>query len=555
MKKSVFIAAIALFSNYASALKEVNWTIPDGNLMAVYECHKEAKKTELMRIYDSGQYEHLLYEVKGEGKEYVKRNLGSFYVKGKKITFNAPSFKSFNGKFKIGTYFRRLDLYYTAADMRNVQAHPPGYYLKDPAYWKPFFMTLETDVIVYNREAQDEIDFQSLLDYLLEGKESETDKIDAIESFIVRSIAYDYEGAKTEQPANDQYDAAAILAGPNRIAICGGYANMLMFFAEMAGIEIHEVIGHTRYDFSELSILKGYHAWNKILIDGGYELHDLTWADAGDVLNYTWINVEPTVLIGTHFPDVADDQLLAVPVSQEAFLHTACVAPYAPDAKLSHSPIHATEFVHNELRMTFAKGTRVALFTIDDAVLHRAMPYETVRKHTQLVMTPMMDYRTKIVGDSIVFTLPLISFMNVLQVEVNDLYVIRFLAVNGTEEQLLRHYAESSNAEHYEHYLKGILASIKLRDYNQLKLIAGESKSVFFDEQGKFKLKPSFKESIEQWDGSISEPIVLQNSVFEEQANGGMKERKWSSYHIEIPHGLKFTLERENGQYRIASIE
>ena len=137
----------------------------------------------------------------------------------------------------------------------------------------------------------------------------------------------------------------------------------------------------------------------------------------------------------------------------------------------------------------------------------------------------------------------------------NDAYSIKFIAVNGTEKELLRTYAETPDNEHYENYLKGILASIKLKDYEQLKLIAGSKNALFFDTKGQFKMKDTFRQTIENWDGTISELVVLENSAFEKNQDGELTERKWSSYFVEIPHGLKFTLEMVDGHYTVASIE
>jgi hypothetical protein len=57
------------------------------------------------------------------------------------------------------------------------------------------------------------------------------------------------------------------------------------------------------------------------------------------------------------------------------------------------------------------------------------------------------------------------------------------------------------------------------------------------------------------WDGSISELYEQENISNEKDVEGGLVQKMWSSYIVEIPSGLKFTLDMVEGKYSIASIE
>ena len=46
--------------------------------------------------------------------------------------------------------------------------------------------------------------------------------------------------------------------------------------------------------------------------------------------------------------------------------------------------------------------------------------------------------------------------------------------------------------EHYEREIKGLLASIKLKYYEQLKTLTGEDNVMFYDQNGNFNMDPSF---------------------------------------------------------------
>ena len=87
MKTVLFVSVCLALHGVISAKEKIDWSVPAGNIESAFPCKHSAKQTEFIRIYSSGIYEHLLFDVKAEGKEYVKRNLGKFVRRGKKITF------------------------------------------------------------------------------------------------------------------------------------------------------------------------------------------------------------------------------------------------------------------------------------------------------------------------------------------------------------------------------------------------------------------------------------------------------------------------------------
>jgi hypothetical protein len=556
MKKEMLMGVLLVLNVQANAKSEVNWTLPEGKITAVFECSKQAKRTEIVRIYNSGQYEHLLYETKGGGSEYVERNLGVYSKKGIKIVFNTPTFKEFSGKFKYGMFYLSDGLYGKRLDARLKKEESILYASSDdPNNLKPLFIGLKSDVIVKNRESAEQVDFEALVNYLTEGVESDSAKVAMIEQFIARSIEYDIVGFQTEQYANDQYDIASILAGTNRIAVCSGYSYVLSYLCEIAGVEIHEVTGYTRGGVSELSKLNGYHVWNKILVDGQFELHDLTWADMGDYADGSWLNVRPEMLVLSHFPDCLQDQLLETPLSQAVFLNTACIVPFVKDVNLKNSPIAAQIFTVKDLKLTFQKDAKVIIYKTDGDAMFEPKSFESIGTIKERILFPVSDHKVSTEGDSSTYIIDLRSFLNVFYVEVDESYLIMFVGVRGTENDLLHYYAENADHEHYEKYLRGLLSAIKLKDYDRLRALAGNDNSLFFDNKGNFKMNRSFLETIEAWDGTMSELYVLDNMAMEEDESGSAVQKNWSSYYVEIPHGLKFTLDWVDGKYSVASIE
>lgn len=261
------------------------------------------------------------------------------------------------------------------------------------------------------------------------------------------------------------------------------------------------------------------------------------------------------MMVLTHFPDRLQDQLLESPLSQSDFLSTACIVPFIKNTEMKHSPIAAQVFVDKELKFTIHKNAKVSIYSADNDAMFESKSFERFGTITERILFPVSSHSITTVGDSSTYVIDLRSFLNVFYVEVDDSYMMMFVAVKGTEKDLLHFYTETANQENYEKYLRGLLASIKLKDYDRLKALAGKDNTLFFDSKGNFKMKESFVETIEAWDGTMSELYVLDNMAIKEDETGTVAQKNWSSYYVEIPHGLKFTLDRVDGLYSIASIE
>jgi hypothetical protein len=246
---------------------------------------------------------------------------------------------------------------------------------------------------------------------------------------------------------------------------------------------------------------------------------------------------------------------LEKPVIQSAYLNSACLLAYAEDAEIAHTFIPATLFFDRKLNLTFAKDAKVSFYRIDDDVLNMNKSFEKIRIEKELYLYPVSNYSCDKSGDSAIYHFDISSFITVFYVEVNDAYTLKFVIVNGGEKDLLQYYAAQTNDVNYDQYLKGILAAIKIKDYEQLKKIAGDDSNIFFDKNGDLNLSQSVLRSIENWDGSLSDLDEMTNKTIEKDADGKEKEQIWKSYYTEIPNGLKFTLLLQDGRYSVASIE
>ena len=151
------------------------------------------------------------------------------------------------------------------------------------------------------------------------------EKVTFIHDFIASLLCYDYDGVYvhfTEVP--DDYPSVL----RRRKAKCAGYANLFHEICNRADIVCEIVGGYARgLGWSpEDNVKERNHSWNMVLINGEWYLVDCTW-DSGRESNdirdvkceHTWLFAKPTEFINTHLPTKDEFQLIAKPVSPEAF--------------------------------------------------------------------------------------------------------------------------------------------------------------------------------------------------------------------------------------------
>lgn len=127
-----------------------------------------------------------------------------------------------------------------------------------------------------------------ILDDLGVDAMTDTQKVQAINNYIVDHVEYDY--AALELGLDDyepgELDIARSLEGAvfDGLVVCVGYAMMFVTMANEAGLEAMYVTGMVTGSMSG-------HAWNKVKIDGEWKAVDPTWNDNGTGSNpYLLIN-------------------------------------------------------------------------------------------------------------------------------------------------------------------------------------------------------------------------------------------------------------------------
>ncbi|MDR1914483.1 MAG: hypothetical protein LBQ68_08400 [Clostridiales bacterium] len=121
------------------------------------------------------------------------------------------------------------------------------------------------------------------------------EKEKAIHDYLVNSVSYD----GSEQPARASHTPYGALI--DRVAVCNGYSDSFKLFMDALGIECDIVYGEVKTNNGNQK-----HAWNRVKIDGGYYLVDVTWdePESGfpEYISYDYFNVTDDQMNRDHIP-------------------------------------------------------------------------------------------------------------------------------------------------------------------------------------------------------------------------------------------------------------
>jgi len=183
-----------------------------------------------------------------------------------------------------------------------------------------------------------------LANYLTAKYDDNASKSYAISYWIAHNIKYDYKGFKNNRTQSYSMEKAL----KKRKALCEEYSDLYREMCEFIGIQAFTVGGYTKdFDFLENdTVYNSNHAWNITLINDNWQLSDHTFAAGKLALRRqplkhfryrlfgiyykpkfyfkqeydpNWIDVNPSCMIQSHFPELQMFQLLQNPVSVYEF--------------------------------------------------------------------------------------------------------------------------------------------------------------------------------------------------------------------------------------------
>ncbi len=168
---------------------------------------------------------------------------------------------------------------------------------------------------------------QELKTHLGNQMSSDSAKILAYYQWITENIKYDEEVKFSLVDDRKKQTNGEVLK--RRRAICGEYAQLFKSLCELDSIEVHIVSGYARQrPFSKLVLNEPDHAWNVVLLNGEWQLLDLTWSAAAVQNPQTfssskqYLLPEPDDFILSHLPSLPFWQLLDCPVPAQVFEHS-----------------------------------------------------------------------------------------------------------------------------------------------------------------------------------------------------------------------------------------
>lgn len=357
MKKSILSFVMALFVAQLVHSAE-KWELPKATLRSVYMPQSKTGKIELIRLYSDKTFEHLIYEPTGYSKNNPAKEL-KFHLS--KVEINKGTYSLESGSLKLMPLEKEFssalyDKTYFIENSRVYESRWKSIFKKDQfllksvskaKYDMPFFMDPYSHLIVTNEDVAERIDLSLVVNYLVKNITDQKEKLHQLVSFIRSSIEYDYAGAESKKFLNDQNDAAAILAGKNRLAVCAGYALTLKDLLSRTGMEAKYVTGYARVNKYETNELGELHAWNIVTIGKSKEIHDITWGEA-------WYDVDPAIMIHSHFPEDPADQLLEKPITKEQYKQMPFAEPKGKNARyLAFLPMRGRLTAKDELQFLF----------------------------------------------------------------------------------------------------------------------------------------------------------------------------------------------------------
>ena len=316
---------------------------------------KNSDQIELIRLYQDKSFEHLVYTPDREFKRGVNeaiyykviKNTGKYSLESGKLKMNCLD-KNFPCKLYGLTLF--IDNSKVYDNRFRALFKKKEFVLRSTSkekYSQPYFMDPENGRIVTNEGLESEVDVHDIVRYLIKGETEGRFKIKTLVAYLRENIQI----VKEETEVSDQL--VSLLAGKNRRA---GSQEIARLFAEMlkiAGLPTNVVEGELKSTLVNEYNNKTKHFWNKVRVGNNDQLFDVS-------LGESWMNVDPAIMIHSHFPEDESHQLLETPLTKEQFNRLAYSAPTRENAKYaSILPAKGEVHVKEQMEILFPSGLSI----------------------------------------------------------------------------------------------------------------------------------------------------------------------------------------------------
>lgn len=533
----VFLLFVNLISHSQELINNEDST-SNIELLNIYTS-KTYTKLEVLKIYNNQTYEQVRYKYK-RGESYVKINSGKYLKRNNRLVLLKPSHREFGSYLVNKSLYVSKHIYLEKKDAYLHRSHP-FYRTQSISYNTPFCINPENiSLAVYDGKIN--ISLEEISDYITKGLHSDFDKVMAISKFIHKNIEYDYNALSEKKDIIHIQDSTSeILLSNFKVATCAGYSHMFNELANYAGVNSKKVIGYTKTSHSAINNSIGYHAWNKVWIDGKAKLYDFTWADDNDS---TWLDVSPEIMLFTHFPNNKADQLLENPISKEEWLKMPVYLPKQKHEKLLCNFKNGITYFDDYIQITVPVDHNVNISSMNDNYLYS---YYWGEKHEKLNWNigneSIEVIEIKKTSDSVTYSFTLDKEVSLIEMRISkdnyysSLAKIDFIAVKGDFNNYLEFLAQKSNNVLIEPMLLGIISALYLNDNESLKKLVSDTCKILFDENGDLKLDEKIINEIKKWKG---DRYICRYYSFDGNPN--------KVYMTNVTNKLKIYIEKLEGQ-------
>ncbi len=493
---------------------------------------KHNNKLEVLKIYGDSAYEHLRYLTKRGFKE-LKINKGKIFKVWNGILMMTPENKEFNSMLYNRKLYVSKNIYLNYKDNYFSRSYPILKKQKAKSFYTPSIIhPVSNELVVYNGDCS--VSVEEIANHITKGIYSDRDKTLAIGNFVINNLKYDYNYYHGRaRKIHNQYDAEKILKSKYKIVVCTGYAHIFNEFAKHSGLKSKEIAGFTKTTQSDINTSQGYHAWNMVWINGNPKLFDFTWSDYNDS---TWLDVDPAIMIYSHFPDYKEDQLLNHPITKAKWLSLPVYLPRNKQERVISNFQDGITYSDSTTEITFPNNYKLDAYSLDNNSFYS---YYRGGNNPKLNRAEKLDYKQiKVSEDSTIYSIPLNKNVSLIDLYVNsdvDKAYIQFIAVKGDFNTLLQFHVEKSTNELFEPMVMGIISSIRLNDIENLKKLTSDTCSVLFDKRGNLNLKNEIMEEINKWKGERKKQYYYTTE-------------KGTTY-MELTDKLKIHLKKENNKF------
>jgi len=317
---------------------------------------KKSDHIELIRLYQDKSFEHLIYSLDIEFKGGV--NAVTYY----KVLKNTGKYSMESGKMKLNCLEKNFPckLYGVTLFVDNSKVYDnrfralfkkKEYILRSAPkekYSQPYFMDPENGRIVTNEALESEVDVNDVVRYVIKGQTEGRIKIKTIVAYLRENIQF------MDDETEDSDQTISLLLGKNRRAGSKGIAKLFAEMLKVAGLPTNVVEGELKTDLSIQTRNSTKHFWNKIRVGTNDQLYDISLGDR-------WMNVDPVLMIHSHFPLDETHQLLEIPLTRVEFNRLAYVAPTRENAEyISILPAKGEVHIKDQMELLFSSGLSVS---------------------------------------------------------------------------------------------------------------------------------------------------------------------------------------------------